>query len=215
MGDPPIPNWIRRLDALVNWARRNSIRVMPFNTACCGIEFMAAFASKYDLARFGMEWLAFSPRQADVLVVGGRVPYKIAPVLRRIWDQMPQPKWSIAMGACASSGGMFDNYAIVQGADAIVPVDVYIPGCPPRPEDLIYGLLMIQEKIKGESILNPALREESPDAAGRPNFPPETIELISQPFGNSTRQNRISGIEGTSGIARPRDRRERRLEHSD
>jgi len=176
---------------------------------------MAAFASKYDLARFGMEWLAFSPRQADVLVVGGRVPYKIAPVLRRIWDQMPQPKWSIAMGACASSGGMFDSYAIVQGADAIVPVDVYIPGCPPRPEDLIYGLLMIQEKIKGESILNPALREESPDAAGLPNSPPETIELISQPFGNSTRQNRISGIEETSEIARPRDRRERRLEHSD
>jgi len=125
VGDPPIPNWIRRLDALINWARRNSIRVMPFNTACCGIEFMAAFASKYDLTRFGMEWLAFSPRQADVLVVGGRVPYKIAPVLRRIWDQMPQPKWSIAMGACASSGGMFDSYAIVQGADAIVPVDVY------------------------------------------------------------------------------------------
>ena len=215
MGDPPIPEWIRRLDALINWARRNSIRVMPFNTACCGIEFMAAFASKYDLARFGMEWLAFSPRQADVMVVGGRVPYKIAPVLRRIWDQMPQPKWSIAMGACASSGGMFDNYAIVQGADAIIPIDVYIPGCPPRPEDLIYGLLMIQEKIKGESILNPSLREESPDAAGRPNLPPETIELISQPFGNSTRQNRISGIEGTSAIARPRDRRERRLENSD
>ena len=215
MGDPPVPEWIRRLDALINWARRNSIRVMPFNTACCGIEFMAAFASKYDLARFGMEWLAFSPRQADVMVVGGRVPYKIAPVLRRIWDQMPQPKWSIAMGACASSGGMFDNYAIVQGADAIIPIDVYIPGCPPRPEDLIYGLLMIQEKIKGESILNPSLREESPDAAGRPNLPPETIELISQPFGNSTRQNRISGIEGTSAIARPRDRRERRLENSD
>jgi len=215
VGDPPIPEWIRRLDALINWARRNSIRVMPFNTACCGIEFMAAFASKYDLARFGMEWLAFSPRQADVMVVGGRVPYKIAPVLRRIWDQMPQPKWSIAMGACASSGGMFDNYAIVQGADAIIPIDVYIPGCPPRPEDLIYGLLMIQEKIKGESILNPSLREESPDAAGRPNLPPETIELISQPFGNSTRQNRISGIEGTSAIARPRDRRERRLENSD
>ena len=215
MGDPPIPEWIRRLDALINWARRNSIRVMPFNTACCGIEFMAAFASRYDLARFGMEWLAFSPRQADVIVVGGRVPYKIAPVLRRIWDQMPQPKWSIAMGACASSGGMFDNYAIVQGADAIIPVDVYIPGCPPRPEDLIYGLMMIQEKIKGESILNPVLREESPDAAGRPNLPPETIELISQPFGNSTRQNRISGIEGTSAIARPRDRRERRLENSD
>jgi len=200
VGTAPIPPWIARLDPLINWARRNSIRIMPFNTACCGIEFMAAFASKYDLARFGMEWLAFSPRQADVMVVGGRVPYKIAPVLRRIWDQMPQPKWSLAMGACACSGGMFDNYAIVQGADAIIPVDVYVPGCPPRPEDLIYGIMMIQEKIKGESILNPVLREESPNAAGRPNFPPETLELISQPFGNSTRQNRISGIEETSVV---------------
>ena len=206
---------IAQLDPLINWARRNSIRIMPFNTACCGIEFMAAFASKYDLARFGMEWLAFSPRQADVMVVGGRVPYKIAPVLRRIWDQMPQPKWSLAMGACASSGGMFDNYAVVQGADAIIPVDVYVPGCPPRPEDLIYGLMMIQEKIKAESVLNPVLREESPAAAGRPNLPPETIELISQPFGNSTRQNKISGIEPTSTCQRPRDRRERRLEHDD
>jgi len=215
VGTAPIPPWIARLDPLINWARRNSIRIMPFNTACCGIEFMAAFASKYDLARFGMEWLAFSPRQADVMVVGGRVPYKIAPVLRRIWDQMPQPKWSLAMGACACSGGMFDNYAIVQGADAIIPVDVYVPGCPPRPEDLIYGIMMIQEKIKGESILNPVLREESPNAAGRPNLPPETIELISQPFGNSTRQNRISGIECTAAIARPRDRRERRLERPD
>jgi len=204
-----------RLDGLVNWARRNSIRIMPFNTACCGIEFMAAFASKYDLARFGMEWLAFSPRQADVMVVGGRVPYKIAPVLRRIWDQMPQPKWSIAMGACACSGGMFDNYAVAQGADTIIPIDVYVPGCPPRPENLIYGLMMIQEKIKGESLRNPSLRVESPAAVGRPNLPPETIELVAQPFGNSTRQNRISGIEPTSAIRRPRDRRERRLEHSD
>ena len=213
--DDRIPGLIPGIDRLVNWARRNSIRVMPFNTACCGIEFMAAFASRYDLARFGMEWLAFSPRQADVMVVGGRVPYKLAPVLRRIWDQMPQPKWSIAMGACASSGGMFDNYAVVQGVDTIIPVDVYVPGCPPRPEDLIYGLMMIQEKIKGESIRNPVLRAESPAAAGRPNLPPETIELLAQPFGNSTRQNRISGIEATSATGRPRDRRERRLEHRD
>ena len=203
------------LDRLVNWARRNSIRVMPFNTACCGIEFMAAFASRFDLSRFGMEWLAFSPRQADVMVVGGRVPYKIAPVLRRIWDQMPQPKWSLAMGACASSGGMFDNYAVVQGADLIIPIDVYVPGCPPRPEDLIYGLMMIQEKIKGESIRNPRHREESPSAAGQPNFPRDTIEVLAQPFGNSTRQNKISGLAPTSATRRPRDRRERRFEVED
>jgi NADH-quinone oxidoreductase subunit B len=205
-----------RLDRIVNWARRNSLWVMPFNTACCGIEFMATWASRYDVSRFGVgEKLAFTPRQADLLIVGGRVTYKLAPVLRRIWDQMPQPKWAIAMGACASSGGMFDNYTIVQGVDAIIPVDVYVPGCPPRPENLIYGIMMVQEKIKGESLANPLPRLESPAAAGRPNLPPETIELVAQPFGNSARQNRISGIEPTAATRRPRDRRERRLEHSD
>ncbi len=204
-----------RLDYVINWARRNSLWIMPFNTACCGIEFMAAAASRYDFARFGMERLAFTPRQADLMLVGGRVNYKTAPVLRRIWDQMPQPKWCIAMGACASSGGMFDNYTIVQGADTIIPVDVYVPGCPPRPEGLIYGMLMIQEKIKGESLRNPLLRAESPAAAGRPNLPPETIELVAQPFGNSTRQNRIGGLEPTAATRRARDRRERLLEHSD
>jgi NADH-quinone oxidoreductase subunit B len=204
-----------QVDHLVNWARRNSLWMMPFNTACCGIEFMAACASKYDLARFGMEKLAFTPRQADLMIVGGRVPYKLAPVLRRIWDQMPQPKWCIAMGACASSGGMFDNYTIVQGVDSIIPVDVYVPGCPPRPEGLMYGILMIQEKIKGESLRDPRLREEHPDAVGRPNLPAESIELIAQPFGNSTRQNRPSGLVPTSAIGRPRDRRERRREHAE
>jgi NADH-quinone oxidoreductase subunit B len=204
-----------RVDHLVNWARRNSLWMMPFNTACCGIEFMAACASKYDLARFGMEKLAFTPRQADLMIVGGRVTYKLAPVVRRIWDQMPQPKWSIAMGACASSGGMFDNYTIVQGVDSIIPVDVYVPGCPPRPEGLIYAILMIQEKIKGESLLDPRPRDESPEAVGRPNLPPETIELIAQPFGNSTRQNRPSGLVPTTAVQRPRDRRDRRLELDD
>ncbi len=204
-----------RLDYVVNWARRNSLWIMPFNTACCGIEFMAAAASRYDFARFGMERLAFTPRQADLMLVGGRVNYKTAQVLRRIWDQMPQPKWCIAMGACASSGGMFDNYTIVQGVDTIIPVDVYVPGCPPRPEGLIYGLLMIQEKIKGETVRNPLLRAESPAAAGRPNLPPEAIELVAQPFGNSTRQNQISGLEPTAATGRRRDRRERLLEHTD
>lgn len=211
-----IPPWlVTGIDPLVNWARRNSLWVMPFYTACCVNECMAASASRFDIGRFGMEWLAVSPRRADLMIIGGRVTYKLAPVLRRIWDQMPQPKWCIAMGACACSGGMFDNYAVVQGVDTIVPVDVYVPGCPPRPEDLIYGIMMIQEKIKGESLANPILREESPSSANRPNLPPETIELVAQPFGNSTLQNRISGLEPTSATRRPRDRHEQRLEHSD
>ena len=146
------PSSPRRVDYVVNWARRNSLWPMPFGTACCAIEMMASAASNQDLARFGMERMAFSPRQADVLICAGRVPYKLAPVLRRIWDQMPQPKWCVSMGACASSGGVFDVYSMVQGIDTIIPVDVYVPGCPPRPEGLIYGLMMIQEKVRGESL---------------------------------------------------------------
>jgi len=215
--DSGVPrSWMTtRVDYIVNWARRNSIWPMPFGTACCAIEMMAAAASKYDIARFGMERMSFSPRQADLMIVAERVSYKIAPVLRRIWDQMPQPKWCISMGACASSEGMFDNYTIVQGCDQIIPVDVYVPGCPPRPEGLIYALMMVQEKIKGESISNQLLRSESPDAVGRPNLPPEVIELVAQPFGNSTRQNRVSGIERTNAVDRPRDRIERLIEHRD
>jgi NADH-quinone oxidoreductase subunit B len=215
--DTGVPrSWMTtKLDYVVNWARRNSIWPMPFGTACCAIEMMAAAASKYDIARFGMERMSFSPRQADLMIVAGRVSYKIAPVLRRIWDQMPQPKWCISMGACASSGGMFDNYTIVQGCDQIIPVDVYVPGCPPRPEGLIYALLMVQEKIKGESLASELIRSESAGAVGRPNLPPEVIELVAQPFGNSTRQNRISGIERTSAVDRPRDRVERLIEHRD
>jgi NADH-quinone oxidoreductase subunit B len=215
--DTGVPrSWMTtRVDYIVNWARRNSIWPMPFGTACCAIEMMAAAASKYDIARFGMERMSFSPRQADLMIVAGRVSYKIAPVLRRIWDQMPQPKWCISMGACASSGGMFDNYTIVQGCDQIIPVDVYVPGCPPRPEGLIYALMMVQEKIKGESLDNRLIRSESADAVGRPNLPPEVIELVAQPFGNSTRQNRISGIERTGAVERPRDRIERLIEHRD
>jgi NADH-quinone oxidoreductase subunit B len=214
--DTGIPsNWLTtRVDYVVNWARRNSLWPMPFGTACCAIEMMAAFGSKYDLARFGMERMSFSPRQADLMIVAGRVTYKLAPVLRRIWDQMPQPKWCVSMGACASSGGMFDNYTIVQGIDTIIPVDVYVPGCPPRPEGLTYGLMMIQEKIKGETLSSAAFRSEAAAAVGRPNLPPEAIELVAQPFGNSTKQNRVSGLAATSAIARPVDRRERLLEHS-
>ena len=196
-----------KLDALVNWARVNSLWPMPFGTACCAIEMMASAASKYDIARFGMERMSFSPRQADVLICAGRVPYKMAPVLRKIWDQMPQPKWCISMGACASSGGVFDVYSMVQGIDTIIPVDVYVPGCPPRPEGLIYGLLMIQEKIRGEKLAHADVhRYEDPEQVGRANLPPEVIEEVTVPFGNSTRQNRVSGLLPTNALQRPADR---------
>jgi len=159
------PNYLlAKFQDLVDWAvnssRANSLWPMPFGTACCAIEFMATAASRYDFARFGMERQAFSPRQADVLICAGRLPFKLAPVIRRIYDQMPQPKWVISMGACASTGGIFDNYAMVQGIDTIVPVDVYVPGCPPRPEGLLYGVLLLHKKIKGESLFDRVPRRE-------------------------------------------------------
>ncbi len=195
------------LDFLVNWARRNSLWPMPFGTACCGIEMMAAYASDYDLARFGMERMSFSPRQADVLICAGRVPYKLAPVLRRIWDQMTQPKWCVSMGACASTGGVFDVYSMVQGIDTIVPVDVYIPGCPPRPEGLIYGLMMLQEKVRQESLSqHQILRAEDPLAVARPRADEEEVLALSGPFGNSTKQNRVSGLVVSDAVDRPEDR---------
>ena len=195
-----------KLDDVVNWARRSSLWPMPFGTACCAIEMMASAASKYDLARFGMERMSFSPRQADLLICAGRVTYKMAPVLRKIWDQMPQPKWSISMGACASTGGVFDVYSMVQGIDTIIPVDVYVPGCPPRPEGLIYGILLLHEKIRGETLTNEALRAEDPVRAGKANFAPDVIDQVALPYGNSTQQNRVSGLVSTNAIARPNDR---------
>lgn len=196
-----------KLDEVVNWGRRNSLWPMPFGTACCAIEMMASAASDNDLARFGMERMSFSPRQADVLICAGRVPYKLAPVLRRIWDQMAQPKWAVSMGACASSGGIFDAYSMVQGIDTIIPVDVYVPGCPPRPEGLIYGLMMIQEKIRQESLSQHGEhRREDPEATGRPRATPEEIAGLTGPFGNSTSQNRASGILYTDLPGRPFDR---------
>jgi len=141
---------LTRLDAMVNWARRSSVWPATFGLACCAIEMMATGASRFDLARFGAEVFRASPRQADLMIVAGRVSRKMAPVLRKIYDQMPDPKWVIAMGACASCGGVFNTYTIVQGVDQIVPVDVYVPGCPPRPEQLIHGLMLLQEQIGRE-----------------------------------------------------------------
>ena len=135
------------VEKLVNWTRKSSFWPATFGLACCAIEMMATGAARYDLARFGMEVFRASPRQADLMIVAGRVSQKMAPVLRQIYDQMPEPKWVLAMGVCASSGGMFNNYAIVQGVDQIVPVDMYVPGCPPRPESLIYGIVQLQNKI--------------------------------------------------------------------
>ena len=185
------PNWVTtRLDFLTNWARSNSLWPMPFGTACCAIEFMASAASRFDLSRFGMERMSFSPRQADVLICAGRLPFKLAPVIRKIWDQMPQPKWAISMGACASSGGIFDTYTMVQGIDTIIPVDVYVPGCPPRPEGLIYGIMLLQKKIRGESISDDALRQEHLVGPDGLFVPARQINEISEPFGNSVHQTR-------------------------
>ncbi len=138
------------VDRMVNWARRSSIWPATFGLACCAIEMMATGASRFDLARFGAEVFRASPRQADLMIVAGRVSRKMAPVLRQIYDQMPEPKWVISMGACASCGGVFNTYTIVQGVDQVVPVDVYVPGCPPRPEQLIHGIMKLQEKIDRE-----------------------------------------------------------------
>ncbi len=141
---------IGQIDDLVNWARRNSLWPLTFGLACCAIEMMSTGASRFDIARFGMEAFRPSPRQADVMIVAGRLSKKMAPVLRQLYDQMPEPKWVISMGACASTSGVFNNYAIVEGVDQIVPVDVYIAGCPPSPDALIYGLLQLQRKIRSQ-----------------------------------------------------------------
>jgi NADH-quinone oxidoreductase subunit B len=172
-----------RLDSLINWARKSSLWPATFGLACCAIEMMNATSSRNDLARFGSEVFRASPRQADVMIVSGRVSRKMAPVLRRIYDQMPEPKWVISMGACATSGGVFDNYAIVQGVDKIVPVDVYIPGCPPRPEMLIHAVMMLQDKVMKESIRD---RRDAPDEAARDAMTPGTLPVTD---GSTLRDN--------------------------
>ena len=141
-----------RLDKVVGLARKNSIWPLPFATSCCGIEFMATMASNYDLGRFGAERLSFSPRQADLLMVMGTIAKKMGPVLKQVYEQMAEPRWVLSMGACASSGGIFDTYSVLQGIDRIIPVDVYIPGCPPRPEQVLDGILAIQKLVESESL---------------------------------------------------------------
>ncbi len=145
---------ITTVDTLLKQARANSLWPLTFGLACCAIEMMSTVAARFDLARFGSEAFRATPRQADVMIIAGRLSKKMAPVLRQIYDQMPEPKWVISMGACASSGGVYNNYAIVQGADQVVPVDVYVPGCPPSPDALIYAVMKLQEKIKNEQHRN-------------------------------------------------------------
>ena len=147
-----IPVLTTTVEKMVQWARRSSIWPVTFGLACCAIEMMSMSCSRYDIARFGAEVFRGSPRQSDLMIIAGRLSRKMAPALRRIYDQMPEPKWVISMGACASTGGVFNNYALLQGVDKIVPVDVYIPGCPPRPEDLLNALMILQERIKAQGI---------------------------------------------------------------
>lgn len=141
-----------KLSEVVGLARANSMWPLPFATSCCGIEFMATMAATYDVARFGSERMSFSPRQADMLLVMGTIAKKMAPILRQVYEQMAEPKWVIAVGACASSGGIFDTYSVLQGIDKVIPVDVYVPGCPPRPEQILDGILQLQEIVKNESV---------------------------------------------------------------
>lgn len=153
---------VTTVDAALNWFRKNSVWPMPMGLACCAIELMAVGASRFDISRFGSEVMRFSPRQADCMIVAGTVTYKMATAVKRIWDQMPEPKWCIAMGACASTGGMYRSYAVLQGVDRIIPVDIYVSGCPPRPEALLDALMRLQNKISKEpvlqnlTVLNPA-----------------------------------------------------------
>ncbi len=180
---------LSRLDHLANWVRTNSLWPMPFATACCGIELMATGASKHDIARFGAEVMRFSPRQCDLMIVAGRIVMKMLPVLQRIWLQMPEPKWCISMGACASSGGVFDTYAVVQGVDRFMPVDMYVPGCPPRPEQLIQSIIDLQEKIRKTGTWSGTEFEKRVEPEGPRRVPaiPGNVTIAPGDFTKSTR----------------------------
>jgi NADH-quinone oxidoreductase subunit B len=190
--------YLTKLDVLANWVRANSLWPMPFATACCGIELMATGASRHDIARFGAEAMRFSPRQCDLMIVAGRLVMKMMPVLQRIWMQMPEPKWCISMGACASSGGVFDTYAVVQGIDRFLPVDVYVPGCPPRPEQLIQSIIDLQDKIRQTGTLlgrefQKRVQPEGPQPLLQIVRPGETVVAPSD-FAHGTRLQ--EGAEG-------------------
>jgi NADH-quinone oxidoreductase subunit B len=159
---------VTRVDAAIDWVRKNSCWPMPMGLACCAIELMAVGASRFDIARFGSEVMRFTPRQCDLMIVAGTCVYKMAGAVKRVWDQMPNPKWCIAMGACASTGGMYRSYAVVQGVDHFLPVDVYISGCPPRPEALLEGLMAVQRKIANEKALENMKKGEGVSAAWNP-----------------------------------------------
>jgi NADH-quinone oxidoreductase subunit B len=179
----------------VAWGRKNSLWPMPFGTACCAIEMMSTLSSNYDLARFGAEVIRFSPRQSDLMIVGGRVCLKQMPVLLQIWEQMPEPKWCISMGACASCGGVFDTYTMIQGVDRFIPVDVYVPGCPPRPESLIDAIIKIQELVESEDPW--AHRTKAP-------IRPESIDEICRPAnyqpGSYHRERGYGQIDQVGGV---------------
>ena len=170
----PVDNILTtQVQAVINWARRSAVWPMPFATACCGIELMATAMSRYDLSRFGAEVFRFSPRQADLMIVAGRISTKMLPVMHRIYNQMCEPKWVISMGACASTGGVFDTYAVVQGVDQFLPVDVYVPGCPPRPEMLIEGVMAIQRIIDEDNLPTDGKGKRIPwNLALEPNYEP-------------------------------------------
>jgi NADH-quinone oxidoreductase subunit B len=184
---------VTKLDWLANLCRKNSLWPMPFATACCGIELMAVGASRFDIARFGSEAMRFSPRQCDVMIVAGRVVMKMMPVLQRIWLQMPEPKWCISMGACACSGGVFDTYSVVQGIDRFMPVDVYIPGCPPRPEQILQAIMDLQAKILATGTITGkefAVRQQPEGPAPRSpllQVPPQEAVVAPANFETATR----------------------------